>query len=475
MHIGRYEEKRMIDNLILNKSGGACLIGVKGVRRVGKTYFVNNYVNSLDVEVVYFNFIGSNKSTTEENFENLKSNIISKLYDIKSFLISEEIYESYKNRFKEAKDWLMVFNGLSSLFKEIEKKDPVIKIVLFLDEICWFSKKEKFISQFQQSWNLNLINNDNLICFLAGSKISWMNDKLFKNTQEFYGRIDLEIELEAFSLIEIAKYLISKGKTNIKEIINYYLMFGGIIKYYQYLDLTKDYEFNIKNLLINKKYIKLLTQEKEILFDSLFSKKRNHQELMKELSSKKSCLFEDFKLDGAKSTLYADLNELIENGMLVLDGKVKTRTYSLNSNFAYFYFYWIESGKYKTFNFDNADYNQWKGSALEIAVFNQIHLILDLDNIEKILDVTTSFQKKKQIDLLIKYKFNNFIIECKNYKEMWNIGMSEYQDLIEKISSLNQPETKLYIITVNGAKFVNNIQDVDFRFVDLTKWLENKI
>lgn len=485
MFVGRKNEKDLLINIIEKEKESANLIGVKGVRRVGKTTFVENFTRNYFHNKDYYEIklIGLKTATNEENLNNVKNNIMSKLYDID--VLNKKEFKDYKKRFEEAENWTSVFVGLSSLFKLIEKKYPSIKIVLFLDEICWFSKKDNFISNFQTSWNSYLVNNKNLICFLAGSKISWMNDKLFENKEEFYNRFDLELELKPFTLIEIAKYLKSlNNHISEEDIINYYSIFGGIIKYYSYLNLSESYQWNVENILKNETMINLINKEKEILFDSIFSEKRKHQKIIKILCKSKSLtknqLMEKLKKEKiTESILYKDLYDLIENNIIYADDKNKEKVYSLNNNFVYFFFYWFKDDekniKIKHFNFNGSDYDNWKGTAFEILIFNQIEKILN-KKLNKFLNVLTNHEYKKQLDLIVvDEKDKNIIIEIKNYNNEWVIGNKEYQDLLEKIVSLNEKNKEMLVLTKNGAKLNKNIENKEFKFLTLVKWLEEKL
>lgn len=354
MFVGRKFENSLIENLMKIKIDQSLLIGVKGVRRVGKTTFVNHFVQDLSLkqEVFFLSFTGLITETMQQNFENVRNVILTKIHEFD--FLEEKDMKMINKKINHAKTWLSLFVALSDCFKLVYQKNPYLKIVVFFDEICWFSKKDGFISDFKTAWNAYFSQNNNLICFMAGSKISWMNEMLFKDTNEFYSRIDLEIELKPFTLKEIGLYLLysSKKEITLEEIVNYYLMFGGIIKYYSYLDLSKNYEENIKNILTNEKIRHLLKKEKEVLFDSLFSEKRHHQKIMKIFASSKSLtvskLVEKLKKEHdisakiIKNNIYKDLDDLVENGILSIDDRLLNKNYSLNNNFVYFYFYWLD-------------------------------------------------------------------------------------------------------------------------------------
>ena len=70
----------------------------------------------------------------------------------------------------------------------------------------------KFISFFANSWNSKFSLSENVTIFLASSVNTWMDKNIFENTTTLFGRLNLKIKLEPFSLVEIIEYFKIKNK-----------------------------------------------------------------------------------------------------------------------------------------------------------------------------------------------------------------------------------------------------------------------
>lgn len=98
-------------------------------------------------------------------------------------------------------------------------------------------------SDFATIWNQSFVKNENIVVIIAGSVASWIQEKIFENKSTLYNRLSYIIKLEPFSIKEIKEYLRHKNQNISNEIIiNYYLVFGGIIKYYEYIYLNKTFK-----------------------------------------------------------------------------------------------------------------------------------------------------------------------------------------------------------------------------------------
>lgn len=519
----RKKENEELEKLFFLKKPNALLIGVKGRRRVGKTTFVSQFIEKKKhlSNTIIFDLIltaidlkpqkeKKYKIDGDFNLKNAFSNLFNKCisFNCNLEIFSEDILKkiSKVNDNKKEQNWDVFFDLLNEICSILEEKN--IKCFLFFDEICWFSKKNEFILNFQLAWNNKLFFRKNLVLFFAGSNIGWMNNQLFENKKEFYNRIDLIVDIKPFSFLEINHYLKTYNKfISKRDVIFYYLMFGGIVKYYSQIDLTKTFEENFKMFLTDELKIKLLKKEKEILFESLFTEKKvkETEEIIFELTKSKTLsgdkLFERVlknknknKSNSERTQLYRKLSVLLESEIIIADDKISHKSqsnYLINDLFSYFFYYWFDekTQRYKNVQngIDNAYFDTWKGIAFEIFVLNQlsdIFLSLGYESnclIDKNKYLNYQFEgttNNHQIDLLLTGKKQNWFVEVKNYNEKWVLGLSETNVLKKRIEDFNIVKNEdfikqnvYFIISLLGSENSNQIKE-DFGFIRHIKVLD---
>ena len=361
---------------------------------------------------------------------------------MKKFLEKLDIKKIYIFGFSMGKVDLPYFEMIYDILNKLG-----FYIYVFFDEISWYDKHNKFISFFANSWNSKFSLSENVTIFLASSVNTWMDKNIFENTTTLFGRLNLKIKLEPFSLVEIIEYF--KIKTNSynfsdkskKEIMQYYLMFGGIIKYYDWIDFSMSYEDNIDRL----SKINIFENEYNILFKGLFSKndEKNiliYKKIVSILCRKKKASFDEIykeMKDKNKNTIYRILNELTASNLIKTTNFNKNNTYMINDLFCFFYYTWMssveiiindsktesEAKENRTISVivdvaqiikQDSYYNTWSGFAFEImmSINKNISLITDVKNDKMILNwkrinktedkLKIKFKNKsKQIDLLL--------------------------------------------------------------------------
>lgn len=450
--VGRREELKELARLIDLKKVGAKLIGVDGRRRVGKTSLVNEYIKRNDV--IYFNFVGNLNFSSLENLKSCKNRLKEIVQGLKN-----DYFINFDLKFLE-NNWQSFFYTLNNLVEKLNEIGK--KIIIFFDEICWFSKKSNFINDFANSWNMDLMKHDYLVVIMAGSSSSWMKEKVFGNSTVLYNRLTGTIHLKPFSLKEIGRWIKNINcSVSYFDIIQYYCVFGGIISYYHYFDFKLSFKENIQNLFTT--HLNKLILEHDILYKSLFEYKRKHEMILTKLVHSKSLECIDIDKNGG-SDLYKDLRELEENDLISIYKNEKgTQIYQLYDLFSLFFIYWIKQEKYKTFSFENGDFNYWKGYAFEILVLNQFKYLFDLKQGDEIkLNHKIKKIKAHQIDLMLFTHQINYIIEIKNYNEMWNLYSKDVDKMKERIFDLENEydgkKTELILISSNGAKISDKFE-----------------
>jgi uncharacterized protein len=116
--------------------------------------------------------------------------------------------------------------------------EPVLRAspaCVVLDEFQWMANyRHDLISDLKMVWDQYLSGIPGVNLILCGSIASFMLSKVVRSSA-LYGRTDLQLRLDAFSLGEARDMLASRG---LDEVIEAYLCLGGIPKY---LELARDY------------------------------------------------------------------------------------------------------------------------------------------------------------------------------------------------------------------------------------------
>lgn len=518
IYIKRKEYDYILDSLLENRRTASNLIGIDGRRRVGKTTFVNEYIKEKvkkNDNVIYFSFIGNNTLSLRENVLQCFNKIKYQLIQIieKHNIENDNLFDLLKA--KKIYAWVDFFLYFEMIYDVLNKLG--FYIYVFFDEISWYDKHNKFISFFANSWNSKFSLSENVTIFLASSVNTWMDKNIFENTTTLFGRLNLKIKLEPFSLVEIIEYF--KIKTNSynfsdkskKEIMQYYLMFGGIIKYYDWIDFSMSYEDNIERL----SKINIFENEYNILFKGLFSKNNEeniliYKKIVSILCRKKKASFDEIykeMKDKNKNTIYRILNELTASNLIKTTNFNKNNTYMINDLFCFFYYTWMSGveiiindskikSEYEAETKDNKPltmivdvvqmkkqnnyYNTWSGFAFEImmSINKNISLITDIKNDKMILNwkrinktedkLKIKFKNKsKQIDLLLISKLKNTnkfkIVELKNYKDNYSFTEEQVVNLYEKADELIQQYGNDIIIEILIVSFYKiNLPDYEF-------------
>lgn len=470
---GRKNELSELNN-IFNQSNSA-LIKVDGRRRVGKTSLVQHFIQdkiNKGHNIVNFSFIGNNTYSSLENIKyNLKiltatlDKVVSDLNNgnpiFDNHLMIEELKNHVSKEVKNVKNWIDFFFLLEHVVDSLYSngKNNNIKIMIFFDEIAWYSNNNKFIAALSNTYNRNWYKLDAMMIFMATSVSSWFNLK-FNKMDSFYARISASITLKPFTIDEIYSYC-KKQNPNINtiDVIKYYLIFGGVIKYYQYLQLNKNYEYNLNHIVKNKSMI--LESELQILFDNLFGVKKKinyYHDVLEILCCSKSLNFQQIinKLMDKNKIEYSSMLEseirfilqTLTDSHLLLKSQQKDRkqncNYMICDQFIYFNYYWNKIANLSSLTIQDQFYSTWKGAAFEIMVIYNHHIITNQFNhqhgsyqlllnwmSDKELNNNRKANKKQfnkniihkgkaQIDILIKETFKHSemfnIVECKCYE-----------------------------------------------------------
>lgn len=137
----------------------------------------------------------------------------------------------------------------------LQDMDDGSRQLIFIDEMPWLDiPKSGFITAFEGFWNTWACSRKNVMLVVCGSATSWMTDKLINNHGGLYNRLTCEIKLAPFSLGECEQYYISENiKMSRYDIIQSYMITGGIPYYLSYYQSGLSLAQNVDELFFKKK------------------------------------------------------------------------------------------------------------------------------------------------------------------------------------------------------------------------------
>ena len=232
-------------------------IAVYGRRRIGKTYLIRE---SFGYEFT-FQHTGlsvDDKKTAETQKQEQLDKFAQSLADA-----------GYYNG-KKLSSWAEAFNGL----KEVIKKSKAKKKVVFIDELSWMDTKDSgLISELEHFWNgwVTARKEKDVILIVCASATYWMMDKIVNDKGGLHNRLTGQIHLKPFTLKECEEYLKTRKIIfNRHQIIQCYMIMGGVPYYWSLLKKGKSLSQNIDELFFADKAP--LCSEYNNLYRALFKK-----------------------------------------------------------------------------------------------------------------------------------------------------------------------------------------------------------
>jgi len=451
--IGRKEEIGILDDCV--KSNRPEFLALYGRRRIGKTYLIKEYFNNS----FSFYATGVQNCNTRQQLR-----------------IFKEALVKYGDKDKTIpKDWFDAFARLISVLEsdDVTREYKSGKRVIFLDELPWMdTPRSEFRSALDYFWNSWGSSQKDLLLIICGSATSWIINYIVKDTGGFYNRLTRQIRLMPFTLSECEELLESNNMhMTRKQIIECYMVFGGVAYYLNYLKPSFSLAQNIEMLFFQEN--SPLKHEFRQLFYSLFRNADNYINIIKELAKKNSGmtraeLNSNEKIVSGKE-LTKCLEELEQCGFIRkyndFSKKINGGHYQVIDSMCLFNIAFVENKKIDSWiDFINTPaYYNWGGLAFEKVCLLHTKQIKNALGISGIFSNEFSWRSKKtedgaQIDLLIdrkddvinvceiKYTENDFAIDSKYEKE-----------LVHKMDVLrNETKTKkalwLTMITLSGLK-----------------------
>ncbi|MBM3208491.1 MAG: ATP-binding protein [Chlamydiae bacterium] len=460
---GREAEIKILDNLW--KSSEAEFLAIYGRRRVGKTYLIREYFSNK--KCIYFEITGQKDGSLKQQLENFIK-IFSKIF-------------ANDLPLRTPLNWK---NAFELLTKEIEKISKSQNIIIFFDELPWLAtKRSGMLQALDYYWNRFWSRYSNLTFVVCGSAASWMLDNLINAKGGLHNRLTKTILLKPYNLKGVQQFLAYRNiHLNPKQILDHYMIFGGIPYYLKQIEKGKSALQNINKVCFQTDG--LLYDEFDRLFRSLFANAEDSLLIIKAISQFRYGISREelIKSIGISSggTLNKRLVELESAGFIQTyipyGRKIKDHYYRVIDEYCYFYLNWIEPFKKKGMS-GGKEYWQtkgktqaavtWAGYAFENICFkhiDQIRQALDLQAISSEIG-SWKFNPPKgkkdlgaQIDLLfdredgiitlceIKYTENLFVLEKSDAKNIMN-KIEVFESHVK-----TKKQTLIALITTNGLK-----------------------
>ena len=444
--IGREKEVAILTEAL--HSNRAEMIAVYGRRRIGKTYLIEQFYNQSDVEMV--SLIGQ----SEANMKTQLSNAKNRLFEHNGIDVSD------------AQNWTDIFSAVKSHHQTYVSKEK--HFVLFIDELPWIATaRSGFIGALSYIWNSYFEKYSNVTFVLCGSAASWMIKKVIEEKGGLHQRITRQIPLYPFTLKESESYLKQQGFNYLsrKEIIDLYIVLGGVAQYLSFLNPQKSLSENINQLCFTIGGV--LQREFQTLFMALFGKSGLHQEVVKYLGSVKRRLFSAEEIANKFTIkveqLYSTLDELEMAGFItkytMYGRKKRDAKYALTDPFSTFHLKWIDSvsqsellenENYWQFISTTQNWISWSGNSFESICHKHILEIKKALGISGVhtqtyywSDLGSDDHKGTQIDMLIQRADKTvMVVEIKYYNQPFTISKSYAENLRYKIERFRQKDKK---------------------------------
>ena len=352
MLIGR--EKEIQELRQAYDSDESKFVAVFGRRRIGKTYLVREVFQ----DNFAFTYSGMAQASTKEQLQRFYLTLKSQGFK----------GGSYPN------NWIEAFYMLEQYLEGL----PEGKKVVFLDELPWMDgPKSSFMPAFENFWNAWASARKDILLIVCGSATSWMVKKILKNRGGLHNRLNNQIHLQPFNLHECELYAKSINlPLERQEIMEAYMVFGGIPFYWSLLNKSLSLPQNIDTLLFGRTP-KLGNEFKE-LYSSLFKQPEPYLDIITALAKKKIGMTREEII--ANSTLATNgqltkhLEDLESCGFIrryqAIGSKTKNALYQLVDNFTLFYFRFMDGKNVTDTNYWSKIqtapiYHSWSGLAFE--------------------------------------------------------------------------------------------------------------
>ena len=417
-------------------------IAVYGRRRVGKTFLVKQTFKGR----IAFQHTGVSPVDQRDEKNRMKTQLESFYYSLLNHGL-----EGYQ----KPKTWIEALFQLEQL---LTKLDDGSRQVVFIDELPWMdTPKSGFLSAFENFANGWCSGRDNMMLIVCGSATSWIQKNLSNNRGGLYGRLTCEMKLSPFTLKECEEYFAAEQiEMSRYDIVQSYMVFGGIPYYLSYFRKGLSFEGNTDSLLFGRN--PKLKDEFNRLFSAIFDNAKSCKKIVRLLATRHSGFTREeiatktgLPLGGGLSEM---LKALAESDFILRyvpygqPGKVEH--YKLMDSFCLFWLKYVEPNlSDATFMADHMASDimkSWRGVAFEEVCWQHIPQMLKALEIGGVKSTVSAWaikgddtQAGAQIDLLIKRADNVVnLCEMKFASTPYTIDKEEAEKLQVRIESLKE-------------------------------------
>jgi uncharacterized protein len=391
--IGRKEELKLLHSL--QNRTRSDFVAIFGRRRVGKTFLIRTAYEGQFA----FQLTGLANAGLREQLTNFHAALVRKQTTGKDIPI--------------AKTW---FSAFQQLITHVESLPEGRKIV-FLDELPWMDTPQSgFITALEHFWNSWASARSDVLLVVCGSAASWMIHSLLMNTGGLYNRVTHRIKLEPFTLAECEAYFLDKGAAfNRYQLVQLYMVLGGIPFYLEQVDVGKSALQNINDLCFAPGGF--MRAEFQYLFASLFKQSDRHLAVIDALAQKAKGLERGDLLKKAKLASGGNatkvLRELEESNFIrkynAFGNREKNAVYQLCDFYTFFYLKFIRKSDTLddyVWSPDVPEFTAWSGYAFEQVCLHHAPQIKKALNIGAVVTRSSAWlgddgTRKAQIDLVI--------------------------------------------------------------------------
>lgn len=464
MIIGRNAEIELLNKMLHDDKSH--FVAVYGRRRIGKTYLIREAFNYR------FTFQHSGLSEGSMN-EQL-------------FAFDSSLKDAGINIKKKSKNWLEAFDKLKEIIRNSNEKRKII----FIDELSWMdTPKSDLMVALENFWNGFASARKDIVLIVCASATSWMLSKVVHNKGGLYNRLTQQIHLQAFCLRECEEYIQSEGLAlNREQILQYYMIFGGVPYYWGFIKKGLSLAQNIDNTLFVKNAP--LRDEFKYMYASVFKNPETYIKIIETLGTKKVGLTREelIKLTGLSNSgdLTGKLEELESCGFIrkyyAFGMKKKNAVYQLIDCFTLFHFKFLQDEPtdehFWTNQINTPAVSTWMGLAFERVCMQHVAQIKNKLGISGVLTEINSWYCKadpdrgvfgSQIDMLITRKDQVInLCEMKYSGSEYTITEKVDKSIRNKINDLRVLTNTKYaiyptLITTYGLvsnSYSDNIQSV---------------
>lgn len=460
MIVGRQAEIAELEKLY--HSDRPEFVAVYGRRRVGKTFLIKQALKGR----ITFQHTGVSPIDQDSDRGQMRMQLESFYYA----LLNQGL-EGYK----PPKTWMEAFFLLEQLLQNLDNGE---RQVVFIDELPWMdTPRSGFLPAFENFWNGWCSGRDNIMLIVCGSATSWILSNLSRNKGGLYGRLTSEIKLSPFTLRECAMYFRHAGiEMSQYDILQSYMVFGGIPYYISYFQKGLSFEQNVDNILFGSK--PRLRDEFNRLFAAIFSHPDDSKKIVRLLATRHAGFTREeiskatgLPLGGGLSTTLAALAESdFITGYTPYGMPKSTVCYKLMDNFCLFWLKYVEPNSkdagFLTDNMASDILKAWHGVAFEEVCWQHIQPIkraLGIDGVRASLSAWAmrgdDSQDGAQIDMLIVRDDNVVnLCEMKFASTPYSISKDEEMRLRHRIEALKatlspKQTVHLTMITTYGVAY----------------------